>query len=199
MMRHGESIANLEHKFLGHGDWDLTEKGHRQAALTAAYLKNIPCDAVYASDLLRAFHTAEHTAAAKGMVVADPRLREIDGGEWEFVPGATLAVQYPQEYQRWREDFDNAVCPGGESVQALQQRIAAAVTDIAQSHPGQTVFLFSHAAAVRAMVGYCLGCPLRELDWPANASVTHLTYENGVFALQEYGRDDFMGDLTTTI
>ena len=51
LIRHGESQANKNGVFIGHTDIDLTEKGHKQAQLTAEYLKDVTVDAIYASDL----------------------------------------------------------------------------------------------------------------------------------------------------
>jgi len=54
-VRHGESESNLITQFAGSLDMPLTEKGRKQAALTAEFLKNIPFSAVYSSDLSRAY------------------------------------------------------------------------------------------------------------------------------------------------
>ena len=56
IVRHGQSVANLEERFAGHSDFPLTDLGRRQAACAAAYLKeHVRLDAVYASDLSRAW------------------------------------------------------------------------------------------------------------------------------------------------
>ena len=65
-VRHGESLANLQNLFAGHYDIPLTELGHTQAERTAQYLDRYHIDHIYASDLQRAYQTAEHTAARQG-------------------------------------------------------------------------------------------------------------------------------------
>lgn len=203
MIRHGQSEANLQDQFLGHGDLDLTAQGHAQAACAAEWLRTVPCDAIYASDLKRAFHTAEHTARAKGMAVTpDAELREIAAGKWEFMPFCDIKTTYPEEHSLWRADLGRACPTDGESVAALQRRIVATVTRIVEAHRGQTVFIFSHATPIRVMAAYCRGKTADEitaLPWPTNASATCISYENGVFTLEEYSRDDYMGDLRTAL
>ena len=203
MVRHGESEGNARHRLLGYTDWDLTDKGHAQAACTAEYLQAIPCDVIYASDLLRAYHTAEYTARAKDMpITKDERLREIFAGEWEAMAVDQIIETYPAEFACWRNDIGCSCPPGGEPVAALYRRIADAVTDIAKKHAGQTVFLFSHATPVRAIATHCLGKTaqaMKELPWASNASVTRFTYEDGVFTLEEYGHDAFMGEINTNL
>ena len=58
LIRHGQSQANLTRCFAGHLDAPLTQLGQQQAACTAEFVANAySVDAVYGSDLLRAFDT----------------------------------------------------------------------------------------------------------------------------------------------
>lgn len=199
LIRHGESEANAARIFIGHTDKDLTEKGHRQAENTAEFLKDLSVDVIYASDLLRAYHTAEHTAARHGLpVIPTEDLREIYAGDWEQVWVEDLFRLFPDSYGTWRNDIGLARCDGGESVASVQTRIGAAIARIAQKHPGQTVLLFTHATPIRAAAALWKGLPLermKELPWASNASVTVAEYEDGVFRLLEYGIDGFQGEL----
>ncbi len=200
MIRHGQSRANLEGRFLGQGDWDLTALGHEQAESAAAYLKPIPCDAIYASDLCRAFHTAEHTANALALpVIAERDLREIDAGDWEFMPFDEIEAVYPTAYKRWRENIDRAQCVNGESVMALQARIITALRRIAQAHAGQTVFIFTHATPIRVAAAHCLGKLVKDVPWATNASATRFEYEDGVLTLAQYSYDAYIGELVTNL
>lgn len=203
LIRHGQSEANLQACFLGHGDLDLTELGRRQAQLAAGYLRNIGVDAIYSSDLKRAFHTAGATAEALGMTVtADRRLREIDGGAWEFRPFTELVREYPVEYNLWQHNIGLSRCAGGESVVELQERIVAAVKDLAARHEGQTLFLFTHATPIRVLRAACEGLApevWQSVPWATNASVTHLRCENGHLTLVDYSIDHFMGQLVTAL
>ena len=65
LIRHGQSLGNFERRFLGHTDLDLTPLGYKQAQCAAAFFKDIKIDAVYSSDLLRAFNTAKAVADEK--------------------------------------------------------------------------------------------------------------------------------------
>ncbi|MBE6757949.1 MAG: histidine phosphatase family protein [Ruminococcaceae bacterium] len=200
MIRHGQSRANLEGRFLGHGDWDLTALGHSQAACAATYLKDIPCDAIYASDLSRAFHTAEHTASAVGLpVIAERDLREINAGEWECMPFEEIEAMYPKAYKRWLEDIDHAQCVNGESVMALQERVVAALRRIAAAHAGQTVFLFTHATPIRVAAAHCLNKAVKDVPWATNASATRFEYEDKQLVLADYSYDAYMGELVTNL
>lgn len=203
LIRHGQSEANLRGCFLGHGDLPLTELGHAQAELTAHYLHDIHADVIYASDLQRAYDTARHTARRRGMTVtADPRLREIHGGAWEFRPFAELVQEYPEAYGLWQHDFGRSACPSGESTVALQKRIVEAVTDLAKKNEGKTIFLFTHGGALRVLRAACLQLPpeiWQSIPWATNASVSYAVWDGQRLTMPEYSIDYFMGARVTAL
>lgn len=200
-IRHGESQANARNLFLGHGDLDLSEKGIAQAKKTAEYLSKLPIDVIYSSDLSRAFHTAEQTAKLLGLpVIKEKNLREIDCGEWDFMPFDQIRIKYEKSFNIWYTDVAHARCDGGESVAEVQERIVSAVTKIAKENPGKNVLIFSHATSIRCFAGYCTGKGvdgIQEIPWANNASVTEVEYVDGKFKMIEYGKDDFLCGIST--
>ena len=205
LIRHGESEANKRDAFLGHLDLPLTETGRAQARLSRDHLlanAQRP-SAIYASDLCRAYETAKCTADALGVEIRkDEKLREIDAGLWENTPFLTLAEKYPESYRIWREDIGRACPDGGESVLALWDRVIKEITEIAERHAGETVYIFSHGTPIRAFAAHCFGKKCEQLSsvpWPANASVTKAVYENGAFQMVDYNRYDFMGEIATVL
>jgi broad specificity phosphatase PhoE len=203
MIRHGESTANKAHVFLGQHDLDLTELGYEQAKMTAEYLKGIPVDAVYASDLKRAYHTAEALANQAGLkVIQDKGLREIDGGLWEEVDFYELESKFPKTVYTFLTDFGNARIDGGESVMEMHERYYSTVKKIADEKEGKTIFIFSHGTTIRCFSAFVSGVDkegLQNYPWPTNSSVTEFEYENGEFKLIKYGYDEFMGDSITKL
>ena len=90
-IRHGQSKANQINAFLGHGNLDLTTVGLTQAKLTAKFLDSVKVDAIYSSDLKRAYHTALETAKLKNLpVTTSKNLREVSAGKWEYMPFADI-------------------------------------------------------------------------------------------------------------
>ena len=198
LVRHGQSEGNLQDRFMGHTDTPLTELGFRQAELAASYLKNIHLDAIYSSDLQRAYNTACATAKQKNMPVTKTmKMREIFGGKWETVVFSQLHRDFPEDFDTWCNDFKNCRCTGGESVLEMQSRIVAEVRRIAEENPGKSVAIFCHATPIRVFNIHCTE------DWdapyPSNASTTVAEYENGKFKLVAYSIDHYMGDLITAL
>lgn len=203
VVRHGESEANKLGLFLGQGNMDLTERGHDQAEVTAKFLSTVNIDAIYSSDLTRAYQTAEHTAQEKGLEINTSKgLREIDAGEWDFKPWSELPKLFPDDYKLWQESIGEATCTGGESFQAMRERIIKEMTRIANQSDGMTVAVFSHATIILAFLVEIKGVPakrVKDYDYASNASVSHFIYKKGKFILKEYSRDDFLGELVTSL
>jgi len=202
LVRHGESKANERSVFGGHTDLDLTERGHLQAQKAADYLKDIPIDVIYASDLLRAYHTAEYTAKQKGMqIIKNINLREIYGGEWEDVAYSTLEQKYKKEYGIWLHNIGCACCTEGESVEQLQERIVAEVEKIIRKNEGKSILIFTHATPIRVLVAaWCNKTKeeIKDVPWASNASVTMAEYEDGLVQKIEY-TDAFLEGLVTAL
>ena len=204
LIRHGQSVTNVRQVFTGHYDVPLSPLGQEQARRTAAYLqKNFRIDAIYASDLMRAMQTAQPTAAAFGLPIRpEPDLREICAGRWERMPFAQIEREYAQLYDCWRHDIGRCVCPQGESVAHLFDRVQAAVSRAVAAHPGQTIAFFTHATPVRALQCRWQGgtaLDMRDTPFVPNASVTSAQAEEGRYKLTLIGENAFLDDLKTAL
>lgn len=97
VIRHGESEADLLDVHEGRADFELTERGHRQAAAMACYVKeNYDISAIYCSTLKRAYQTAGHLSDAIGIpLTADERLMEFNNGLIAGLERAVAREKYP--------------------------------------------------------------------------------------------------------
>ena len=202
IVRHGQSEGNALRKFLGHTDLGLTELGHKQGKKTAEYLKDKGIDAIYSSDLVRAYDTAKYLGDMLGIEpVKSQNLREIFAGEWEG-RAITEIIDLYENYQVWLNDFGKVRCDGGESTLELQQRIEKELIRIAEENDGKTVMIATHAGAIRAMSCIWLGLDISEsknITWVSNASVTDVTYDNGKWILGTIGYDEHLTGLISKV
>lgn len=203
LVRHGYSKANEKNLFLGHGDMDLTEKGKLQAEVASEYLSTLKPDVIYSSDLIRAKDTAKPTAEKLGLKVnLDKRFREIDAGEWDFMPFLDWVKNYPDEFQKWVDDKYNARCVGGETIIELKDRIVDAINELIIKHENKTIMIFAHANPIQVFAAYSTGDfknSINKIGDPPNVSTTKVVYEDGKFNLIEYGRADYLGDIITKL
>ncbi len=193
--RHGESLGNLNYIFLGHTDLGLSSLGHIQAQETCDALSDVHFDAIYSSDLIRAFMTAKPHADLRGVeVIPSVQLREIYCGEWENKGKEYIDDNYHELYNvEWKHNFGMFQMPGGESVEDVIHRIEEELLRIASLHKGGTVLVVTHAAVIRAFYSHISGIP-RELVgeatvFPTNASYSIIEFSDGKFTPIEYSCD----------
>ena len=193
LIRHGESLANAAHIYLGHTDWDLSDYGKEQAREAAEFLRDEAVDAIYSSDLIRAYNTAVPNAEIHGLeIIKSKELREINLGVWEGKTLSELEEKWPKEFLvDWREGFGTFSIEGGESVPHLAERIYREVLRIGCLHPGQTVIIACHAAAIRSFWGRLTETPAEEvaakIPFPYNASCTTVFCDGEKLIPGEYG------------
>ena len=145
LIRHGRTDWNDEGRYQGQADPRLNRQGWLDAYAAALKLSDVCFDAVYASDLRRAQQTAHVFADLAGLLLQlDPRLREICQGEWQGLLISEIQERFPELFTRWKSDPLNMRLPGGETLRELENRLTAALDDIAAAHPGRTVAVFTH-------------------------------------------------------
>ncbi len=145
LIRHGETDWNVEGRWQGHADIPLNANGIAQAVTMAEKLQWIPFAAVYASDLIRARETAVILAKKiKLPVNREPRLREIDQGEWEGMLVGEIEARYAERFQQRSKDPFSVAPPGGETALQVLTRACAAIEDIVQSYPQEEVAVIGH-------------------------------------------------------
>ena len=162
LIRHGESVGNSENRLQGQEDYDLTERGRRQALVTGERIAAEGITCVYTSPLLRALATARTLAARLGCVpVALPGLSEYHVGE---VSGLT----YAEVRQRFAADPAMAALPaaeraypGEEGRENFFRRVSEAIWGIVERHAAEEVAVVSHGGPIALFCQNVLGLPYR--------------------------------------
>lgn len=153
LVRHGQTDWNLEGRYHGQSDVPLNENGRAQAHLLAQQLSGQSFAAIYSSDLQRARDTAEIMAVAIGLpVTLEPRLREIDQGDWEGQLVDEIKARYAEVWQKRIVDPTNVRPPGGETVGEVATRVYSALDDIVKVYPVGTILICSHGLALATVI-----------------------------------------------
>lgn len=145
VVRHGQSTWNVEHRFTGQADPPLSALGLRQAAALAATCGELDLDAVAASDLRRAYATAEVVSGALDLPApaAIPELRE----RWsEGLTGHTrdeIEARHPGTLAAWRRGAPVADTGPHEPFEDFVDRVLDGL--VTASRLGQRVLVVAHA------------------------------------------------------
>ncbi len=147
LLRHGESEGNVQGIFCSRLDTPLSADGCRQAELQAERLSAVPFSAFYSSPLLRARQTAAIVGERCGLVpTLESALEEVDlgllNGQGLYDP--RWRQQYDQTLAAWERGVAGARFPGGESLDAICERLHGFLFSLA-SLPAGRVLLVGHS------------------------------------------------------
>ncbi len=157
LIRHGESVWNLENRFTGWTDVPLSEQGREEARRAAQLVRDIKFDVAYTSVLWRAQETLDIVLLGIGQrppVIRDQALNERHYGDLQGLNKAETAVRYGEEQvKKWRRSYDVAP-PNGESLAMTAKRTLpfferAIGGDLRQ---GKNVLVVAHGNSNRSIV-----------------------------------------------
>lgn len=173
LWRHGRTEWNQDQRFQGQADIGLDPLGVQQAAAAADVLTGYRPEAIWSSDLSRAYATASALAEVTGLPIStDKRLREIHVGSWEGLTGDELRASEPEAAAKLWAGEDVRRSATGESVAEVGERVAAALADLAGTvADGSTVVVATHGLAARAGIAQLVGFPPER--WPLLGSMNN--------------------------
>jgi len=197
LVRHGETVWNVEKIYRGRADVNLDEVGIKQAELLGQYLSNWELEAIYSSPLKRALATANIIARYHkiGVYIADG-LIDFDYGEWQSLPEQEVRKLYPALLDKWHNNPHEVRMPSGESLADVRERAAGIVDDVISKYKGSVV-LASHRVVNKVLV-----CSLLGLDnsyfWNIKQDVGGITifdYRDGRFVLTRHNDTSHLKEL----
>lgn len=170
IIRHGETVDNVNKIMQGQTHGQLTDNGIEQARLLGEQLKARHIDAFVSSDLQRAVDTCLEIAAphfsgdrqtALAAIFQTPLLRERDWGSFtgRYIPDLKDAV--------WTDDI--------ESTEAMQKRAREFLGLIKRRYDGMTVAAVGHGIINKAIQAVFFDKPMHEIQRMDNAEVRELT------------------------
>jgi broad specificity phosphatase PhoE len=186
LVRHGETEWNAQRRYQGQTNVPLSGLGRRQAELVAERLTGERIDAVYASDLKRAWETAQIIAEKSGLqVLSEPRLRELKFGILEGLTFDEAQEKYPEMINAWLEDFNNTP-EGAETIDVFNARIISLLDDLKGKHDEQVLLLVGHGGSLSEILRVVLGLS-REKRWyleMENASLSEVLIDDDYISLK---------------
>jgi 2,3-bisphosphoglycerate-dependent phosphoglycerate mutase len=196
-IRHGETEWNVDGRIQGQLDVPLNAMGRWQVHRLALAVADEQIAAIYSSDLLRAFETAQAVARGSGQAIAtDTGLRERGFGTFEGMSFDEVRQRWPEMSDRWRRRDPEFGPPGGETLNQFYARSVATATRLAALHPGDTIALIAHGGVMdclyRAASRLALDAPR---SWQlGNAAINRLLYTPQGFTLVGWSDDYHLDD-----
>jgi len=158
LLRHGQSLWNLENKFTGWVDVDISELGEQEAKNAGSILADLPIDVVFTSVLTRAKRTAsialEHANKSNLPRFEDQALNERHYGDLQGLnKEETAKIHGDEQVHIWRRSYDIPP-PNGESLQMTQERVLPYFHSQIKPYleQGKNVLVVAHGNSLRALV-----------------------------------------------
>ncbi|MDA1191010.1 MAG: 2,3-bisphosphoglycerate-dependent phosphoglycerate mutase [Candidatus Poribacteria bacterium] len=190
LLRHGESQWNLENRFTGWVDVDLSPKGETEAHTAGTKLRAIKFDKAYTSVLKRANRTLEIALQESGQtgipVEYDEALNERHYGDLQGLNKAETAEKFGDEQVHiWRRSYD-VPPPNGESLKDTAARTIPYWENeiLPDLKAGKNVIVAAHGNSLRSIV--------MVLDSLSPQEVTELNIPTGVPLVYEFDGNDFV-------
>lgn len=158
LLRHGQSQWNLENRFTGWVDVDLSPLGEEEARHAGEKLRDVPVDVVFTSVLRRSIRTADLALEAAGKANLPTHrsqaLNERHYGDLQGLNKAeTAAVHGDEQVRLWRRSYDIAP-PNGESLKDTRDRVEPYYQE--QIAPllraGVNVLVVAHGNSLRSLI-----------------------------------------------
>lgn len=158
LLRHGQSVWNLENKFTGWVNVDLSDKGREEAVKAGDKLKGFHFDYAYSSNLKRAQETlflALNEAGIKNVPTEfNEALNERMYGDLQGLNKAETAKKFGEEQvHQWRRSYDIAP-PNGESLKDTAERVIPYFEKeiVPKLMEGKNVIIAAHGNSLRALI-----------------------------------------------
>lgn len=183
LVRHGQTQANLDGVYSGISETPLTELGAGQATAIGNMLKSVTFDKVLCSELGRAQHTMRLLLEPREFAVhIEPRLNEMNFGDWELRHHRDLQQLDAQNYAAWCQDWQNVIPTNGEGFQRFSQRVQSLANEFIALNNEDNILIVSHQGVLSLFIASLLNMP--------PASLWHFVIEQGAWSVIEI-RDGF--------
>jgi len=169
IVRHGQSQWNLENKFTGWIDIDLSPKGVEEAMQAAEKLKDYKFDMAFTSDLIRAQRTLDIILRNTGMedipVEKNQALNERMYGDLQGLNKDECRQKFGEEQVKiWRRSYDIPP-PNGESLKDTSDRVLPYYHSKIEPElkNGKDIIISAHGNSLRALIMYLEGLSKEEI------------------------------------
>ncbi len=182
LVRHAETIGNIENRLTGRTDFKITENGKKTINALTKRLSNINFDSFYSSSSNRSKITIEPLAILNKKKIHE--LKELDemyfgdydGYTWDEVNKINLDIK-----KRQIDINEISGIPNQETMEEVADRMKKALDSILEKENGKTILICSHGVAIEALLRKIVNIPFskeRERFCQHNTAVNIIEAEN---------------------
>lgn len=196
IVRHAETIGNVEKRLTGRDDYKLTDRGKELVAKLTKKLGRIKFDKMYASTLARTVKTIEPLAKLNHLDIEQIEdLSEMyfgiyDGWKWEDVNKINPEIKVNQN-----KINEISGIPEQETTEEVAERMYRCITQIARQNPEKTILISSHGVAIEAFLRKIANVPFnyeREKFCQYNVAINEVDFEYDLFHIKQLANIEYL-------
>lgn len=160
LVRHAQSVGNIQNLYSGITDDELSDFGKKQANQLAKHLAEtlVNVEKIYSSPLKRAVDTA--TVISKYLLMKDfeidERLSEVNMGIWEGLSEEVIKLNYSEIFRNWQDNPYESEIPQSEKFDSVITRIYDFCQEKANSDYKRIVVV-THSGVIHMLLIKLLG------------------------------------------
>ena len=151
LIRHAQTEHNIQKRYCGFSDVSLNITGMKHARSLKNRISKLKIEVLFSSPLKRARQTAEILFPER-KIIFEPRLRELNFGQWEGLQYNEIIEKYGSFYNKWVNDPFNSRPPQGESLLDLQKRCMEFLEFALKNFKHKKIGIVSHSGPIRSML-----------------------------------------------
>ncbi len=163
LVRHGETVWNVEKRMQGRLDSPLTKTGRRNVDRLAEKLRSYEFDAIISSPTGRAYKTAQIIRQNRTVnVEKEDRLMEIDLGNWEGLTSTRIRNTEDGQYSNFWKKPHLFFPKKGESFFDLQKRVLPFIKSLLHAYRGKVILIVTHTTIIKTILSHFENRPLKD-------------------------------------
>ena len=182
IIRHAETVGNIENRLTGRCDYELTQKGEETSKILAKELEKIKFDIAYASTADRTSKTIKPLAEKNKLEIikledlSEMYFGKYDGWTWENVNKENPKIKERQIKINSIEGIEEQ-----ETMEHVAVRMLQCIMKIVKNNEGKTILVCSHGVAIEALIRKITNIPFcyeREKYCQHNCAINELVFED---------------------
>ncbi len=182
IVRHTQTIGNLEKKLTGRCDYEITEEGNKYIEKITNRLKDIKFDVAYSSVSKRTYKTIEKLAKLNNLeIIEEENLCEMYFGIYDGMKWDEIDKINPKIRKLHIETNEIMEIPDQEKTEDVAERMYKTMLKISNKNIGKNILICSHGVAIEAFLRKISKIPfskLRNEYSQKNTSLNIVTFDD---------------------
>lgn len=199
LIRHAETVGNIEKRLTGRKDYDITEKGKKTIECLEKELKDIKFDIAFSSTENRSYNTIKGLAEkskieiTKTSELSEMYFGDYDGYKWDEVNKINPKIKQLQNEVNVITGINNQ-----ESMEQVTDRVYNFIYKCCLENQGKTILMGSHGVAIEAFLRKISNIPFayeREKYCQHNCAINKVIFKNQKFEIETLSDSSYINNI----